>query len=116
MQKARMMNSQLKEAMFYEKLDGGKVRCKLCPHLCVIADGKSGICRGRENRNGTLIASTFAETISLTNDPVEKKPLYHFYPGSYLLSMGPNACNLSCEHCQNWEISQARVRTSHVTP
>jgi len=111
-----MRNSLPKEAMFYERLDGGKVRCKLCPHLCVIADGKAGICRGRDNRGGTLYASTFAETISLTNDPVEKKPLYHFYPGSYLLSMGPNACNLSCQHCQNWEISQARVRTSNLTP
>ncbi len=111
-----MRSSQPKEAMFYEKLDGAKVRCKLCPHLCVIADGNAGICRGRDNRGGTLYASTFAETISLTNDPVEKKPLYHFYPGGYLLSIGPNACNLRCQHCQNWEISQARVRTSHLTP
>ena len=111
-----MRNSQSKEAMFYEKLEGGRVRCQLCPHYCQIAVGKSGICRGRENKDGTLNASTFAETISLTNDPVEKKPLYHFYPGRFLLSMGPNACNLSCEHCQNWEISQARAATSHVTP
>ncbi len=110
------MDSKPQEAMFCEKLDGGRVRCKLCPHYCQIADGKAGICRGRENRGGTLYASTFSETVAMNNDPVEKKPLYHFYPGSYLLSIGPNACNLSCQYCQNWEISQTRVPTSHLTP
>jgi len=111
-----MMDNQPKEAMFYERLDGGRVRCNLCPHYCQIADGKVGICRGRENRGGTLYASTYSETIALNNDPIEKKPLYHFYPGSYLLSIGPNACNFSCQFCQNWEISQTRVPTSRLTP
>lgn len=110
------MANPIREAMFYEKLDGKGVRCTLCPHGCRLADGQAGLCRGRENHGGVLVAVTFAETISLSNDPVEKKPLYHFYPGGYLLSMGPNACNLSCQHCQNWEISQARVPTSHIPP
>jgi len=105
-----------KEALFWEKLDEKTVRCTLCPHNCVIRDGSRGLCRGRENRGGKLVALTFAQTIALHNDPVEKKPLYHFYPGSYLLSLGPNACNFACKHCQNWEISQMDVPTSHIDP
>ncbi|MBN1593584.1 MAG: AmmeMemoRadiSam system radical SAM enzyme [Candidatus Coatesbacteria bacterium] len=102
--------------MFYETLDDKKVRCNLCPQLCTLGPGQNGICRGRMNKDGKLVALTYAETISLSNDPVEKKPLYHFYPGKYLLSMGPNACNLKCQHCQNWEVSQTKVRTSRISP
>ncbi|MCD6327445.1 AmmeMemoRadiSam system radical SAM enzyme [bacterium] len=111
-----MKNTRLIEAMFYEQSEGKNVRCVLCPHECVIPEGKVGLCRGRMNKGGKLFSTTFAETIALHVDPVEKKPLYHFYPGNSVLSIGPNACNFRCENCQNWEISQERVPTSHLSP
>lgn len=96
----------MKEAMYYQKLDGGDVRCLLCPHQCILKKGQTGICRGRKNLNGKLITLTYFKSISFALDPIEKKPLYHFHPGTYILSLGPNACNLQCQWCQNWQVSQ----------
>ncbi len=96
----------MKTAVYWKKLTAGKVSCLLCPHACVIADGKTGLCRVRYNLNGTLYSSIYAETTSINLDPIEKKPLYHFYPGSRILSVGTNGCNFACSFCQNWEISQ----------
>jgi len=84
------------EAAYYEKRPDGKVRCRLCPHDCLIAEGKSGICRIRANEKGTLLAQGYGECTSLSMDPIEKKPLYHFHPGKEILSTGPNGCNLTC--------------------
>ena len=98
----------VKEAMHYTALDGGKVRCGLCPHNCTIAAGKRGICGVRENSGGRLYSLIFGRYSSVHPDPIEKKPLYHFHPGSTVLSFGTLGCNLRCLHCQNWEISQAR--------
>ena len=95
-----------REARFWEPQNGG-VQCHLCPHECVIADGKRGICGVRENRNGRLISLIYAACSSVTPDPIEKKPLYHFHPGSSALSLGTVGCNLRCLHCQNFTISQA---------
>ncbi|MFO8132847.1 MAG: AmmeMemoRadiSam system radical SAM enzyme [Thermoplasmatota archaeon] len=95
-----------REARFWEPHDG-RVQCHLCPHECVIADGKRGICGVRENRGGTLISLIYASCSSVTPDPIEKKPLYHFHPGSSALSLGTVGCNLRCLHCQNFTISQA---------
>lgn len=101
----------------YWHLDGkNSVRCELCPHACLIPDGKGGICRVRRNEGGILVSDAFAEVISLSVDPVEKKPLYHFYPGSDILSTGPRGCNFSCGFCQNWEISQKDGLTYHAEP
>lgn len=97
----------MKEAMFYEKKDN-KIRCLLCPHSCLISDGKRGICGVRENRNGVLYSLIYGEASSITPDPIEKKPLYHFYPGSTALSFGTIGCNFRCLHCQNYSISQAK--------
>jgi len=94
------------EAMFYEKLKNNEVRCNLCPHHCKIANFKRGICGVRENRDGTLYSLVYGKTISLAIDPIEKKPLYHFYPGSDALSLATVGCNFKCLHCQNYEISQ----------
>lgn len=107
----------MKEALFYEKLDDGKVKCLLCPKYCLIASGKAGFCRARKNTDGILYAVNYGQTASQPClDPIEKKPLYHFYPGSSILSLGPNSCNLACRNCQNWVISQTVTGTIPVTP
>ncbi len=96
----------MKEAMFYEKLDEKKVRCFLCAHHCFIKDGKRGICAVRENRDGTLYSLVYGKVIAMNIDPIEKKPLFHFQPGSTSFSISTIGCNFQCEHCQNFEISQ----------
>jgi pyruvate formate lyase activating enzyme len=106
----------MKEAAFHEKLDDGRVHCHLCPHGCRIQEGGYGICRTRRVEGGTLYAVNYAEVASMAYDPIEKKPLYHFYPGSTIFSMGGNGCNLGCLFCQNWEISQEVVPTRHLEP
>jgi pyruvate formate lyase activating enzyme len=96
----------MKEAMVYEKLKGTDVRCRLCSHNCIIKNGKRGICAVRENRDGTLYSLVYGKIISLNVDPIEKKPLFHFLPGSTSLSISTVGCNFRCKHCQNYEISQ----------
>ena len=101
----------MKEARLYEKLPDGRVRCHLCAHRCLIDDGKRGICQVRENHGGTLYTLVYGRIIAHHVDPVEKKPLFHFYPGSLAYSIATPGCNLRCRWCQNWEISQmARER------
>lgn len=105
------------EASYYQKFEtGNKVRCNLCPAECLLTDGKFGICGSRFNENGKLVTDNFGELVSACYDPIEKKPLYHFYPGSSIFSTGANGCNLSCSNCQNWEISQTKVPTQYVAP
>jgi pyruvate formate lyase activating enzyme len=96
----------MKEAMFYEKLQKMKVKCFLCEHHCIINDGKRGICGVRENTGGTLYSLVYGKLISMNIDPIEKKPLFHFYPGSTSMSVATAGCNFKCKHCQNYEISQ----------
>lgn len=105
-----------KEALYYEKLENNKVRCHLCPQECILTEEKIGICRGKKNLQGMLYATNYAKAVSLALDPIEKKPLYHFYPGTEIFSTGPNSCNLRCDHCQNWTISQIESPTEVVTP
>ncbi|MDN5326080.1 MAG: pyruvate formate lyase activating enzyme [Moorella sp. (in: firmicutes)] len=104
------------EAAYYVKLPGEKVECRLCPHTCVIAPGKRGVCRVRENREGRLITRNYGRCSSLALDPIEKKPLYHFYPGSLILSAGTVGCNFSCDFCQNWEIARQESETAVISP
>jgi len=96
----------MKEAMFFETLENNKVRCNLCRHHCVIANGKKGICRVRENQEGILYSLVYRKLISDNIDPIEKKPLYHFYPGTTSFSIATVGCNFRCLNCQNYEISQ----------
>lgn len=103
-------------AKYYEKLDNKLVRCHLCPVNCKIKPAKRGICQIRKNDNGELVADAYGEAVSLALDPIEKKPLYHFYPGKPILSTGPNGCNLRCPFCQNWQISQEKVPTQYISP
>jgi pyruvate formate lyase activating enzyme len=95
----------MKEASFYSVIDG-KVKCNLCPHNCAIHDGNRGICRVRKNEGGKLFSESYGQICSMNFDPIEKKPLYHFFPGSIIFSAGGLGCNLHCKFCQNWEISQ----------
>lgn len=96
----------MKEALLYQKLDQNRVRCQLCAHYCVIARGRRGICQVRENQDGNLYSLVYGRTITQGVDPVEKKPLYHFHPGSRSFSIATPGCNFRCDWCQNWEISQ----------
>jgi len=103
------------EAKYYESLDGN-VRCNMCPHNCTIKPDQYGLCRGRKNENGTLWAINYGRTTSIALDPIEKKPLYHFYPGANILSIACNSCNMRCPFCQNWEISQDEAQTQFIAP
>jgi pyruvate formate lyase activating enzyme len=96
----------MREASFYEKIEENKVRCGLCKHHCVIADTKRGLCGVRENREGTLYTLVYGNPCSYHVDPIEKKPLFHFFPGSRAFSIATVGCNFRCRHCQNHEISQ----------
>lgn len=96
-----------REAMLYKKLDNEEVRCRLCSHHCKIKEGEVGFCRVRQNRGGTLYSNVFGRVIARHVDPVEKKPLYHFLPGTRAYSLGTVGCNFRCSFCQNWQISQA---------
>lgn len=93
--------------MLYDRLEHGAVQCRVCPRLCHIEPGKSGTCRARVNREGTLYAITYGRVCSVAADPIEKKPLYHFFPGTTVLSLGSFGCNFACRHCQNWQIAHA---------
>jgi pyruvate formate lyase activating enzyme len=96
----------LKEAMLYTRRDDNRVLCHLCPHRCLIDHGKRGICQVRENRDGTLYTLIYEHPIVQNVDPVEKKPLFHFYPGSTTYSIATQGCNFHCPYCINWQISQ----------
>ncbi len=96
----------MKEALFYEHLEEQRVRCTLCPHFCKIAPGHRGACGVRVNREGMLYTLVADRVVSRDVDPMEKKPLFHFLPGSYAYSIATVGCNLRCLYCQNWEISQ----------
>jgi pyruvate formate lyase activating enzyme len=94
------------QAQWYLSLNDNAVQCTLCPHLCILKEGKTGICRVRTNEAGKLITEVYGFASSVSFDPIEKKPLYHFYPGSKILSLGTYGCNLRCFFCQNCSISQ----------
>lgn len=96
----------MKEALLYQKLGENKVQCNLCAHRCVINPGKKGICKVKENNSGILYTKVYGRTITQNIDPIEKKPLYHFYPGSKAYSIATAGCNFHCRFCQNWDISQ----------
>jgi pyruvate formate lyase activating enzyme len=111
----------MKEAMLYEKLDDKQVRCHLCGHHCVIPEGKLGVCHVRQNVDGVLHTLVYGSAISQNVDPIEKKPLYHVYPGSASFSIATLGCNFQCKWCQNWEIAhmprqRGLMRVPHTSP
>lgn len=96
----------MKECRYYNKMDGNRVECVLCPHRCVIAVGRHGRCGSRRNAGGTLVSDAYGRPCSVAIDPIEKKPLVGFHPGTWCLSIACTGCNLRCLNCQNYEISQ----------
>ena len=107
------------EAALYEKLPDLAVGCSVCSNRCTIREGKTGICAVRVNKKGVLYSTTYGLITSEAVDPVEKKPLYHFLPGTRCYSLGGIGCNFHCEHCQNWQISRATgdmVRMTGLSP
>jgi pyruvate formate lyase activating enzyme len=102
------------EASFYAK-EGDKVRCGLCPHTCLVSDGKRGLCGVRENRLGKLYSLIYGLTSSVHPDPIEKKPFFHFLPGTTAISFSSIGCNLFCMHCQNFSISRAKIEDFDLT-
>jgi len=107
----------MREALYYEKLDKARAHCHLCPNECLIVEGGRGNCGIRINKGGTLYAEAYGKTTGIALDPIEKKPLYHYHPGEYILSVGTKGCNFHCDFCQNWHISQdLNVPTEDITP
>jgi pyruvate formate lyase activating enzyme len=105
------------EALLWHELPGGAVRCELCYHRCRIEEGGRGLCCVRENRGGRLYSLSWGRLISANLDPIEKKPLFHFHPGSRSLSIATVGCNFRCQFCQNWSISQwPRGRPGEALP
>jgi len=100
----------MKEALFYSVFGDKSVKCELCPHYCQILNGKTGNCRVRTNFGGKLISENYGKISGYHLDPIEKKPLYHYYPGKSILSIGSVGCNLHCKFCQNHEIAQSGVK------
>lgn len=105
----------LYDALFFEK-HGDKVKCLLCPHNCVIAEDRFGLCSVRTNKDGVLKTINYGEITSMSIDPVEKKPLYHFRPGKNILSIGSFGCNFSCDFCQNYSIAQYKANSKYISP
>ncbi len=106
----------MKEAMFYTKLENKTVKCNLCPNECIIENNNIGICRVKKNIDGILYAISYGEISGYSLDPIEKKPIKDYKPGSYIFSIGSYGCNLKCKFCQNYEISQGNPNTLYFSP
>lgn len=102
-------------ALYWEKA-GERAVCTLCPKLCARREGQAGFCRARRNMGGEFVTVTYGAVSSVALDPIEKKPLYHFHPGTSILSLGTVGCNLKCRFCQNWAISQGDAPTRYIPP
>ena len=96
---------------YYDSLTEDNVKCLLCPHNCIIKNGNTGICGVRHNIDGSIYAENYGKVVAMNMDPVEKKPLYHYYPGHKIFSVGTDGCNLKCIFCQNYLISQSDYKS-----
>src|SRR3989338_9341434 len=101
-------SNNYKPGKFWRKLEGNRIICDLCPRACVLHEGQRGFCFVRQNIGGEMMLTTYGRSSGFCIDPVEKKPLNHFYPGTSVLSFGTAGCNLGCKFCQNWDISKSR--------
>lgn len=104
----------MKKAFLYKRLSDNQVQCNLCNHRCIISESKRGICQVRENKKGRLFSLVYGKAIACNIDPIEKKPLYHFLPGTNSLSIATIGCNFKCPHCQNWQISQQSADNQEI--
>jgi pyruvate formate lyase activating enzyme len=109
-------STPLHEAMFYKNVGGQMVQCQLCPRECVIGDGKRGFCRNRENQNGKLYTVVYGNPSVVDIGPIEKAPIYHFFPGHFRLCITCASCNLRCKYCQNWHLSQKSLEELNHSP
>jgi pyruvate formate lyase activating enzyme len=103
------LSAEAHPARFWSPEPDGRIRCTLCPRDCRLAEGQSGFCFVRRNEGGTLVSLAYGRSTGFAVDPIEKKPLFHFLPGTSVLSFGTAGCNLGCRFCQNWDISKARL-------
>lgn len=113
----------MKKGEFFTELENSRIKCRLCPRKCVISSGEKGFCKVRGNTEGEGETYNYGLVSALNLDPIEKKPLYHFYPGTKVLSIGSYGCNLKCNYCQNYEISQEesfgaieKLKSGKITP
>ncbi|MCX8006709.1 MAG: AmmeMemoRadiSam system radical SAM enzyme [Coriobacteriia bacterium] len=104
----------MREADLWEQVEGGAAQCLLCPHACRIPAGSSGVCGVRRNEGGRLVAASYGAVSSIAVDPIEKKPVFHYRPGTRALSLGSVGCTMRCLHCQNWTISRARLEDGGI--
>jgi len=111
----RMSETNVVAGRWQELLPDGRIQCDLCPRECRLRDGQRGYCFVRERRGNDIVLTTYGQCSGLAVDPIEKKPLFHFYPSSEVLSFGTAGCNLGCRYCQNWDISAAKDRHRLVT-
>ncbi|MGI6066909.1 MAG: AmmeMemoRadiSam system radical SAM enzyme [Bacillota bacterium] len=105
----------MQEVLYYRARENGALACELCPRGCLIKPGATGFCRVRKNIDGVLYALNYGKYTALALDPIEKKPLYHYYPGSLVLSIGTFGCSFHCRFCQNWQIAQAMADGEDIT-
>ncbi len=104
----------MNEAQFFQPTSDGRLRCTLCPRYCRLKDGQIGFCQVRKNVQGKLITLVYGKPYAVNVDPVEKKPLYHFLPGTKILSIGTAGCNMACKYCQNWDLSDSKFDESRA--
>lgn len=110
------MKIELKEAYYYRKLKNKEVVCELCPHNCLLRSGQSGLCRVRKNYDGTLYALSYGRCAITSIESIESEHIYHFIPGSDVMSVGTIGCNFKCDFCQNWKASQKSANTEFILP
>lgn len=115
-QNAKLGFVDAQPAAYYETLADKRIKCTLCPRTCIVDNGKRGFCRVRENRNGIYYTLVHSNPCALHIDPIEKKPLYHFLPGTTALSLATAGCNFTCKNCQNWDISQSKPDDTYNFP
>ena len=108
-----LTRENLKLAIWWEPSENGKLLCTLCPRYCTIGEGQAGFCYIRQNIGGKLYSTGYGKPTGFAIDPIEKKPLNHFLPGTEILSFGTAGCNLGCKFCQNWSISKAKLDSVH---
>ena len=112
-------NPYIHAARYFNTLENGKIQCLLCPRKCIVAPSKRGYCGVRENRDGQYNTLVYGRLTAINNDPIEKKPLFHFLPGTAALSVSTSGCNVKCKFCQNWTLSQSRpedLNFSYLSP
>ena len=108
--------SSMHPARWWRPAERGKLLCTLCPRYCLVGEGQAGFCYIRQNHGGQLWNAAYGRSTGFAVDPIEKKPLNHFFPGTNVLSFGTAGCNLGCKFCQNWDISKARLDDERSRP